>query len=268
MLPTQGWTNARKAAEKALAINPALSSPRVILGKAKLFLDHDWTTAEHEFRQAVARDPDSVEPRLTLAEHLCRLGKRDEALLEAERLRESKAVAPEVVGRVGTLFFYLRRNRDAEAEFKRAIGLDANNPFPHYWLAILYETQHRYPEWIDQRLRAYQSSGSAPESIERFRRAYLKGGYEGFWRMQLEIAREWAERHPETALSLNYARIFLRLHDEEAAFNYLRVAFEEGDPDLFDLTVDPLYDPIRQDPRFRNFLKQLGVSNPETVTQR
>jgi DNA-binding winged helix-turn-helix (wHTH) protein len=36
MLPIQGWTNARKAAEQALAINPRLSSPRMILGKSKL----------------------------------------------------------------------------------------------------------------------------------------------------------------------------------------------------------------------------------------
>jgi DNA-binding winged helix-turn-helix (wHTH) protein len=33
MLPTQGWTNARKAAQKALAINPALSGPRIRLGE-------------------------------------------------------------------------------------------------------------------------------------------------------------------------------------------------------------------------------------------
>jgi tetratricopeptide (TPR) repeat protein len=259
MQPTQGWTNARIAAKKALAINPHLSGPRITLGKAKLFLDHDWVGAETEFRQAVDSDPESVEARLTLAEHLCRSGKSDEALVLANQLRDSKPVAPEIVGRVGTVFFYLRQYPEAEDELRRAIGLDANNPFPHYWLAILYETEHRYSEWIDQRLRAFQSSGSAPESVERFRRAYLRGGYEGFWRMQLEIGREWGDRHPETALSLNYARILLRLHDKDRALNYLKQALEEGDPDLFDLSVDPLYDPVRTDPRFRNTLNQLGL---------
>jgi tetratricopeptide (TPR) repeat protein len=259
MQPTQGWTNARIAAKKALAINPHLSGPRITLGKAKLFLDHNWVGAETEFRQAVDSDPESVEARLTLAEHLCRSGKSDEALVLANQLRDSKPVAPEIVGRVGTVFFYLRQYPEAEDELRRAIGLDANNPFPHYWLAILYETEHRYSEWIDQRLRAFQSSGSAPESVERFRRAYLRGGYEGFWRMQLEIGREWGDRHPETALSLNYARILLRLHDKDRALNYLKQALEEGDPDLFDLSVDPLYDPVRTDRRFRNTLNQLGL---------
>ena len=262
MLPTQGWTNARKAAQKALAINPGLSGPRIILGKAELFLDHNWVGAEQEFRRAVASDPDSLEPRLTLAEHLCRLGKRNEALLEAQKLRESRAVAPEIVARVGSLFFYLRQYPEAEAELKRAIGLDANNPFPHYWLAILYETEHRYSEWIDERLRAFQSSGRTPENIQMFRRAYLRGGYAGFWRMQLETAHEWAETHPETALTLNYARVLLRLNDNERALNYLRIALEEGDPDLFDLTVDPLYDPVRGDPRFQDALNHLGLRTP------
>lgn len=261
MLPTQGWTNARKAAEKALAINPNLSSPHVILGKAKLFLDHDWESAEQELRAAVAKDPDSVEARLTLAEHLCRSGKNEQAQQEAETVRASSAVAPEIIARLGTLFFYLRRYQDAEAEFKRAIGLDANNPLPHYWLSLLYETQHRYPEWLDQRLRAFQSSGTTPESVERFRRAYVRGGYDGFWRMQLEVGREWGERHPETPLTLNYARILLRLHDEDRALAYLKQALEESDPDLFDLTVDPLYDPIRHDSRFRDVIAQLGANN-------
>jgi DNA-binding winged helix-turn-helix (wHTH) protein len=262
MLPIQGWTNARKAAGQALAINPRLSSPRMILGKAKLFLDHDWAGAEQLFRQAVAIDPDSIEPRLTLAEHLCRLGKKEEALLEAEKLRDSKPVGPEIVGRIGTLFFYLRRYPDAEAEFERAIGLDANNPFPHYWLALLYEAEHRYPEWIEQRLRALQTSGSAPEKVEEFRHAYLRGGYEAFWRMQLETGGKWAESHPESALRLNYARILLRLHDDDRALSYLKMAAEEGHPDFFDLTVDPIYDPIRHDPRFRDVMNKLGLREP------
>lgn len=261
MLPSQGWTNARKAAEKSLAINPRLSGPRIILGKAKLVLDHDWGGAEQEFRQAVASDPESVEPRLTLAEHLCRLGKNGEALLEAKKLQESKPVGPEMVGRIGMLFLHLRQYSEAETELTRAVGLDATNPFPHYWLAILYETEHRYSEWIDQRLRAFQSSGSTPETIEMFRRAYLKSGYKGFWRMQLEIGRDWGEAHPESAMTLAYANILLRLGDKTGALNYLKKASEEGDPDLFDLTVDPLYDPVRSDPRFQDVLSHLELRN-------
>jgi DNA-binding winged helix-turn-helix (wHTH) protein/Tfp pilus assembly protein PilF len=259
MQPIQGWTNARIAAGKALAINSHLSAPRIALGKAKLFLDHNWLGAESDFRQAVDSDPENVEAKLTLAEHLCRSGKSDEARVLAKQLRDSKLLAPEIAGRLGTVFFYLRQYADAEEELKRAIGLDANNPLPHYWLSILYETEHRYPEWLDQRLRAFQSSGKAPESIEMFRRAYLKGGYEAFWRVQLEAGREWADRHPESALTLNYARILLRLHDKELALHYLKQALEEGDPDLFDLAVDPLYDPVRSDPRFRDALRQLGI---------
>src|SRR5262249_23781303 len=217
MQPTQGWTNARFAAEKALAINPHLTGARITLGKAKLFLDHNWMGAAEEFRQSVSSSPENLEAKLTLAEHLCRMGKKDEALVLAKELRESKPVAPEIVGRVGSVFFYLLQYSEAEAELRRAIGHDANNPLPHYWLAILYETERRYSEWIDQRLRAFQASGTAPESIEMFRRAYLREGYDGFWRMQLEIGREWGDAHPETALSLNYARILLRLRDKDRA---------------------------------------------------
>jgi tetratricopeptide (TPR) repeat protein len=132
----------------------------------------------------------------------------------------------------------------------------------HYWLVLLYEIQGRYPEWIEQRLRAFQASGSTPEAVEKFRRAYARVGYTGYWRMQLESGREWAETHPETALTLNYARILLRLNDKDRALNYLKTALEEGDPDLFDLTVDPLYDPVRSDPRFPDALNHLGLNTP------
>jgi hypothetical protein len=58
------------------------------------------------------------------------------------------------------------------------------------------------------------------------------------------------------------ALVHVRLGELEAAFEWLDTAREERDSWLFQLQ-DPMWDPIRADPRFRAFLTTLNL--PEDV---
>ncbi len=47
--------------------------------------------------------------------------------------------------------------------------------------------------------------------------------------------------------------------NKDEAFVWLQKAFLEHSPALTALTVDPLYDPLRSDPRFQAFLRRIAV---------
>jgi len=55
------------------------------------------------------------------------------------------------------------------------------------------------------------------------------------------------------------AIIYLGLGDKDRAFEWLSKAYEERSTELIWLKVEPLYDPVRPDPRFIELLKRVGL---------
>ena len=49
------------------------------------------------------------------------------------------------------------------------------------------------------------------------------------------------------------------MFDAPVVARYLEQAFEEHDNNMPYITVDPIFDPVRQDPRFRALVARLGL---------
>ena len=81
-------SQARAAALKALELDPSLAEAHAALALIVQNHDWDWQTAEREFRQAIALNPNYATAHHWYAEHLMWRGRFDEALRESER-RES-----------------------------------------------------------------------------------------------------------------------------------------------------------------------------------
>jgi tetratricopeptide (TPR) repeat protein len=74
----------------------------------------------------------------------------------------------------------------------------------------------------------------------------------------LAIAKKLAESKQYLAPS-EIATLYAALGDHEKAFAALEKAFAERDLQLRFMRVDPGYDPIRNDPRFADLLRRLGL---------
>jgi len=61
------------------------------------------------------------------------------------------------------------------------------------------------------------------------------------------------------AASYQFAQVYAQRGESDKAFAALQRGIEVNDPGLNTLRVDPLFDPIRADPRFNRLLKQLDV---------
>jgi hypothetical protein len=53
--------------------------------------------------------------------------------------------------------------------------------------------------------------------------------------------------------------VYIGLGERERAFEFLDRAFEERSAAIYQLRVDPIYDPLRGDPRFTTLLEKMRL---------
>ena len=85
--PKGAFTEAKRAANRALALVPDHGEALSVLGTVAFFYDWDYPRAEALLRRAVARQPSAAESHLLLAHLLSNIGRHDEALIAIGRAR-------------------------------------------------------------------------------------------------------------------------------------------------------------------------------------
>jgi len=150
-----------------------------------------------------------------------------------------------------------RRPAEAEAECRRALELD-----PEFWRAIVamgrcYEAQGQYENAIACYERAKLISDRVPTAIGALGRACaLAGRREQAYRILEEL--DELSRHRYIS---PYGRVlvFLGLGDDERVFEWLDRSYDERAGWLMYLATDPRFDALRNNPRFRSFLRKLNL---------
>jgi hypothetical protein len=87
--------------------------------------------------------------------------------------------------------------------------------------------------------------------------AYAASGQRG---RALALARELEERSRREYISpVTVALAYTGLGDKDGAFRWLERAADLRDPGVLVLRVEPLFDPLRSDPRFTRLLTRVGL---------
>jgi len=102
---------------------------------------------------------------------------------------------------------------------------------------------------VEERAKALELNGK-PEDAKLIRESFAKAGWDGFLR---EGARQGREPFFKLALLSNANDA-----DKEAMVKALTEGVERGGFWLFLIKTDPLYDPLRGDPRFQELLKKFN----------
>ena len=58
-----------------------------------------------------------------------------------------------------------------------------------------------------------------------------------------------------------YAVVFMAVGDLDKALSLLEEAYENRDPSMNMLMVEPIFDPLRDEPRFQALLSKMGLSS-------
>ena len=159
---------------------------------------------------------------------------------------------------MGFELHYRARNEEAIRQLRAALAMDPKFPLAHFWLGRIYTMQRQYDEALAEldavgpALRQWQPMMAA--------RGYLYGGWGKQKGAQVVLDEFQALRNGgRFATSYGIALIYAALGDKEQAFIWLQRAYEERSHWLVWLRLDPRWERLRPDPRFRSLLGQVGL---------
>ncbi|HJQ34550.1 MAG TPA: hypothetical protein VJ866_20385 [Pyrinomonadaceae bacterium] len=257
-LPTEVFPKAEAAARKALAIDDTLAEAHTSLGFFHMLYEWDFERAAFEFRRAILLNPAYANAHDGLSFYYKATEQHARAVAACREAQAQDPLSLFAVVSLGWAYYFARRYADAVEQNRKALELDPAFVFAH-WNTGLALAQAGDGEGACASLtRAVENSNGG--LVFKAHLGYacgLAGDKKKARGLLGELEEHARERYVP---SYYFALVRLGLGEHEGALQHLGRAFEERAGFLAYLRVEPMFDPLRADPRFRDFERRLGAS--------
>jgi len=261
--PRDAFPEAKRAATRALEINPDQADAHAALGMIAFWWDRNWREAERYLRHAIELQPNSGVAHLYLGHVLSNLDRGSEAVAEAQRARELDPGWRTALALEGQFLFFARRYREALARVDAALELEPTMWQAHIMRAYPLIELARFDEAMDECDKAYELSGGQLYALALrgygLARLGRNSDGEAILRRLEELSR--ARYVPPHHLAL----VAYALGHLSTALSFLGKALTERDVYVVFLGTDPKWDSLRANPAFQEVLARAQLSD---VSQR
>ena len=256
LAPSETFPRAQAAIEKALALDDSLAEAHTSLAFVKLYYIRDWTGAEREFRRAIELNPNYANAHHWYGEFLSLVGRHKEAIAESERARELDPLSNIINAWVSSRYFYARQYDRAIQDGRNPVEMDPNFGPARLVLGQAYEQKGMLNEAIREFEKATSlEKGSMYEAA--LAHAYGAAGRRDDAVRVVKRLEQMSESGFVSSYDLAIAH--LTPGNEGRVFELLEAAVRERSPRVAFLGVDPRFDGLRGDARFRALLQSLGL---------
>jgi serine/threonine-protein kinase len=257
LLPNEAFPKSKAYAAKALAIDDTLAEAHAAMGAVRLYYDWDWAEAEREFKRAQSLDPKNADAHHLYADSLEIMGRFDEAKAERKRALELDPLSPIFNMADGATLYFARQNDEAIAQYEKTINLEPRFVDTYFYLGQAYEQKKMYAQAIATYQKGITQSERNSWLIAALGHAYALTGERDKAQQSLAELREMSQR--QYISPYLFAIVYAGLGDKEQAFAWLDKAYQDRSFFLIWLKVEPLFDPLRDDPRFQDLLRRVGL---------
>ena len=255
---TESVANTRAAALRALQMDERLPEAHTALALIVQNYDWDWQTAEQEFRRAIELDPNYATAHHWYAEHLMWRGRFGEALQESEKARQLDPLSLIIAADNGVILFYSRHYDRAIDQFRVVLDMDPNFSRARM-IEYAYAQKGMFPQALAD-IEKHRPNAEAGQVWHWAILAYVQG--RAGQRAEAQKALERLERlsRQQQVDPAVFVAAYVGIGDKEQALAWLEKAYAQHSNSMPALKVDPLYDPLRADPRFQDLLRRVGLA--------
>jgi eukaryotic-like serine/threonine-protein kinase len=255
--PQETYPKAKVAALKALEMDNTLSEVHTSLGLTKIDYDWDWSGGEREFQRAIELNPSYATAHSWYGLALGRIGRHEEAIVEDKRALELDPLSVIINRQLGVDFYLARQYDQAIEQYRKTLELDPNFESAHDYLGWAYLQKSMYKEAIAEFDKALNISAGNSTTLSGLGVAYAVSGRKAETQKVLAQLDELSKR--KYVAPVSRVRVYAALGDREKAFAWLEKVYEERSTGTFAIKVDPVFDPLRSDPRFADLLRRMNL---------
>lgn len=248
---------AKDAAIKAIEIDNSLSEAHTSLAYVKLYYDWDWAGAEQEYKRAIELNPNYATPHHGYAYLLISSGRTEAAFAEIKKAEEIDPLSLVINTDHGEFYYFARRPDEAIQQLQKALEMDSSFVRAHFLLGRALVQKSR----CDQAIAEFQKARTlVPEGVEMLgglAQGYASCGRKAEAEKTMAQLLELSKQHYLSPHWLAAEQAALGNKDE--AFKWLDQALDRRFGPLIYLKVNPIWDPLRQDPRFAEYVRRVGL---------
>jgi serine/threonine-protein kinase len=256
--PSEAWPKAKAAAMQALEIDDTLAEAHTSLGLVKEHFEWDWAGAEQEFQRAIELNPNSATAHHWYGDYLANMGRSEQGLRETRKAQELDPLSLIINTSLGWQLYLAHQNDAAAEQLRKVLEMDAKFAPARRLLEEVYAQMGKQKEAVAEREKILSLSGS-PELAASIEEDFAKSGYRGVLQSWLEGLTEISKHSYVSPYSI--AQAYMRMGEKQKVFDWLQKAYEEHDSGLVSVAVEPMFEPVRSDPRFRDLLRRTKLSN-------
>jgi len=250
---------AKQAADAALSIDPTLGEALAAKACIAGVFDWDWSAAEPAFQEAIALAPSYATAHQWYALNLLApLGRFADACVEMDLASELDPNSAAIRVSQGVIALYSRHYEVAVEALRPVSEAYPRFGLTHYFLGQCHEQLGQVEAAIAAHSRAVELTEDSSETLAALANAHAGGGRDEDAEVILGRLRTRSKGRYVSHVLL--AQVLIGLGREGDALAELEQAVEERATDLIWLAVRPSYDPIRDTPRFKAILADVGLS--------
>jgi TolB-like protein/Tfp pilus assembly protein PilF len=251
------FPKAEEAARKAIALDPSLGKAHDALAWVAYIYKWDWPLAEQELRRALELNPNDVDAHHYYSHYLFSMGRTTEALAEGETAAGLDPLSQ--IQRNHLLWQYDEaRQYDRAMEIgKKILEAGLTDTTQYVLIADAYSGKGQFEQSIALLQKAISQAPTRTESQAALASTYARTGRANEAR---KILRRLEGPPPKQFVSpLSIVAVYCALGDKDDALRWLEKAIDQHDASVSDIPSLPYLDLLRDDSRFRNLLRRLGL---------
>lgn len=218
------WINSKKTLEKAIALNPNYPTAHLYYGNLLEYTGENTAQGISEIKKALVLDPLAFNLNYVLGRNYYAAHQFDSAY---DQLRKTLTINPGFNLAKGNLAYTCLAEKKFNEAFKVIQQIDKTGTSKIYYYQAL--------------VQCYADAFTGNIALAKSELEKILASNEGQY---------WSPYH--------VASIYILLKDYDAAFAMLEKAYKARDLWMYFLNVDPAFDAIRNDPRFKTLLRKMN----------
>jgi TolB-like protein len=251
----EGWAKAKEFALKAIDIDKNLGEAHAILGELLSFYEWKWEEARKEFLIAIELNPNYSDAHLYYTELL-------DILRENDKAREQVNLAMELDPlffmwhSVSSMLYYNEgKLNESLDECRKTLELEPNYLSIYWTYFNVYIKQDENLKAIETLQKIMLMDTLTARNANMVKDIYNKSGMNGIFEWLIELELKSADPSP-----MSLARWYAILDKKDESLDWLEKAFDEHQPSIPRININPDFDIVRSEPRFQAMIKKMGLS--------